>query len=280
MTTERYPSDQELLKRYRDIASGATATIEAGQVTGNPLLRGLIPDTRYSISAQGYIQGSPASRFLKDAITDLRGVEPTIKFVDETFLHLTLQEAIYSPFGRVLSGVTAKRATEYYCALRQNLPDYPDPISLKLDRVFPTLDAPLPGFDKNSVSVVAALLTENDDAIFKIRDEIAASIQQADLPFAARLGTIKVIFVTLGRLTNPPTDAGKPLLETLDDINKNIPQDCHALIDSIDLISTTKISYPYPFGHVFMSPPISLNAAMRSNGPMKFQTPSQRQSQR
>lgn len=278
METIKYPSDQELIERYRGIESKANQAIKAGQVIGNPMLRGLVPDTRYSISAQGYIRRSLASRFLIDAITDLRCIEPSTKSVEGAFLHLTLQEAFYNPRGRAHSGVKAERASEYYCALRQNLPDH-DSVRLKLDPVFPTLDAPLPGFDLPSVSVVGAFLTEGDNAIFQIRDDIAASIQQANLPFAARLGTIKVIFVTLGRLVNPPTEAGKPLLKTLDDINKNIPKGCHALIDSIDLISTTRISYPYPYGHVFMSPPISLNTDRRSDGPMRFQTPSQRQSQ-
>lgn len=283
MTTEpkvlNYPTDTQLLETYQSIEQASNAALVNGEVTGNPILTGQVPDTRYSVCAQGYILGSPASDFLETAINKLQQAEPSIRFVDPDFLHLTLQEVVYSPIGKRPVGqrgaiVDAARAKAYYKALRDGVPSNPN-IELKLHRVFPTLDAPINDSNLRSASVVASFLTEGDDTLFKIREDIGNAVTDANLPFSARLGTIKVIFITLGRLTQPPylSDRNIPLLNVIADINRLIPNGSKAIIRDIQLISTTPVSYPYPNGHVFLYPPIDFDRSTRSDQQMEFLRP-------
>lgn len=227
---------------------------------GNPILTGQLPDTRYSLAAQGYINGSDAGKFLGRMIDQLEEAEPTISFVPKNFLHLTLGEVAYNPNGRKSSVITAGTAKQYYQALNNRLPRSDKPLRLKLHSIFPTLDLPIEGTNKRSASIVSVFTTEGDEMIYQIRDGIRTSVQEEGLEFSARLGVIRVIFITLGRLTQPPfiREDYIPLLDSLQRVNEQIPNNCFAQIDNIDLISTTPVSYPYPWGHVFMDPKISL----------------------
>jgi len=281
-----YPSDQDLVKTYTDIESSAREAINKGLVTDNPILIGQMADTRYSMATEGSINGSPASVFLQSAMDKLQQAEPSIKFADNHSLHLTIQEVLYTPEGiRKSIGPTNSPLADlrqslqaYHQALLQNLAANYDPIRLTLRRIIPTLDIPLPNSDFRSASIVASFLTGEDQSIYEIRADIRDAVKKAGLPFSARIGSIKVIFITLGRTTHSPTRIGDrvPLLETIDVINNQIPENCTAAIKNIDLFSTTSVSYPYPYGHLYAWPPIALNRVDQLDDEFCVIRPSQR----
>lgn len=66
-----YPTDAQLLNTYVGIEQSSIESIKRGEVTGNPILIGQTLDIRYSLCAQGYILGSPASNFLATSIRSL-----------------------------------------------------------------------------------------------------------------------------------------------------------------------------------------------------------------
>lgn len=283
-----HPSDDDLIKTYIQIEESARDAFQSGQVVGNPFLAGEAVDTRYSICAQGLINGSKASVFLQNSIDLLKAVEPTIEFVDPHSLHLTFQEVCYTPKGIrdyvKEAGSPLKNVIDslrlYHKAISNKLPSY-DPIRLRLLRVFPTLDAPIPNSDSRSASIVASFLTDSDPSIYRIRRDIGTAVTNSGLPFNSRLGAIKVIFFTLGRLRQSPTieEEGLPILRAIDKVNEEIPSNCFASIENIDLISTTSVSYPYPYGHLYAWPPIALDINGRIDGlnkEFKVLRPSQR----
>lgn len=146
----------------------------------------------------------------------------------------------------------------------------------------PTPDAPpYPDSpEKRSTAVVGAFLTGGNNEIFKTRKMVGLAVVDAGLDFIERpgVGFIRVIFVTLGRFAETPKiidDGSIPLLEVIEDINKNIPFKCEAVIDSILIDSSTAINYFDPRGYAFLWPPISFDKNKRPVEPPRFLTPDQ-----
>lgn len=277
---EDYPTDEQLIATYNEIESKAVKAINGGRVGGNPLLKQSNLERRYSLCAQGLIYGSEAHQFLTEAINQLAGQEPNIKYQPPKFLHFTLGEVVFvEPYTqqkqkpRVLAGVDADVARTYHQALREELSHYQNPIELNLYQVFPSLDRAIG--DRQSISVVAAFLTGDEPNVFRLRSDINASVKISGLNLSSRLGPIKVLFVTLGRFIDSPDYFGDkvPFLKVLDNINEAIPEKCPAQIDSVQLISTAT-SYIGSEGHVFVDPPIRLNNLYRSRQPVRFLRPS------
>lgn len=264
------PSDGDLILRYAEIEERAIKKITKSEVTGNSLLIDRKLETRYSISAQGHIRNSPAGVFLADAIAKLQDGEPNLVCQTPEFLHFTLAETIYNQEGRKAAGIKAQDAQKYHHALREYLPDH-DPIQLSLYRLLPTLDPPLNGLQ--TASIVASFLSGGDTTIFQIRHELGDAVERGGLPFSARLGLIRILFVTLGRFAKEPTRVGEtnPILEMLDEINSRINDEA-AIVDSIQLISTAA-SYLHSGYHVFLSPAIPLRLNRRINEPVRFLRP-------
>lgn len=264
-----YPTNQILLERYKQAEQSAIDAIKEGRVKANPNFTYPSPLKDYSICAQGHIFGTPAHTILVKAMGTIKKAEPNLRLQPEGFLHFTLQEVAYHREGRKHTQVNAIAAMSYHQALNQYLPDY-EPINLALQRIFPTLDPSENEF--HTASLVASFLAE-DHTVFKLREDIKKTVEKAELPFNSRLGTIKVLFVTLGRFVEPPTliERNYPLLDALEYVNK-LPKNIKATIDRVQLISTAT-SYPFSDGHVFIEPEINLARNLR---PHQFLTPEQK----
>lgn len=246
---------QSLIQRYQDIEARGIQVIKDGLVVENMGIKGKTEDSRYSIAAIGRINGS-FGVFLSQSIEKIREVEPDIHFVPNGFRHITFREIAFSENGRKGASIDSKRVLDYYRALRegnfQNLP-----VNLELYRIIASIDK-----EQNSVSIIACLLPK-DSNIVNVRNQINSSISKVSLPFIGRLGNIKLAYVTLARLPNPPKreENNVPLLDIIEKINNSIPEDCQTEIKNIDVISTTKISYVDVSKHIYIWPPVSLTGS-------------------
>lgn len=248
-----YALRESLAATYGKIEERALGIVRSGEAAENPVLTGEKKDTRYSISVIGRLSGE-GDEFLEKATLAIREVEPELNFLPKGFRHVTLREVIFADSGRRSASVNASRAKEYYRALRVGFHQAGKPIELEIVKLLPTIDR-----EQNSVSVVAALLPKNL-VIADVRQRVSQSIEDAKLPLVARLGDIKVIFVNLGRLPYPPRMCEEtfPLLDALAQLNVQTPDRPEVVIDALDVISTTPISYPNVSKHVYLNPPISL----------------------
>lgn len=256
------PSDQDLVNTYTEIEKVAIAGIREGMVMGNPILEKGYKEPRYSISSCGMLYRSKAGIFLATAIRVLSEAEPSIRFIPADFLHLTFGELVFTEGGgRRVTDVNAQKLMEYYWALRNKLPQDFDTMRLRLHRILPSLDPPLPNTDKRSVSIVAGFTTNGDDEIFRLRQDIRNAATASSLEVSARLKAVKVLFVTLGRLKEPPlVENGQvPLLNAIDALNRQLLPEHETAIDSIQLFSTTPLSYPNIDKHVYVWPPIAFS---------------------
>lgn len=274
---ENFPSDEELILLYSGIESSARDAVIRGMVIGNPILKQ--KDARYGISVDALTIGSAAHHFLVSVLPQIKNVEPTAVCVAPDDLHMTQEEVYFSEKGRVVQKqkvITAQSLRRYYDAIRNNLSDF-DPITLRLFRIMPTLDPQLPGNDKRPMAVVAAFITDNDPQIHILRRGIKSSAEKEGLETQARLGVSKVLFVSLARFIKPPkTDNNAvPLLQVIDEANRNIPPDARFTVDKIYVRSTSPISYVMPKGYVTLDPPIFLNKDQRSDVFPKLVKPSQ-----
>ena len=252
-----------LLQRYDEIEGKAITAIQEGRVVSNPLLTGEKKDTRYALSVVGFLGGS-VDAYLKDAAYKLQTAEPNIRVTQEGFRHVTFGEVYFNSEGRKKSPITAETARQYYNAISEKFIEEQNPVSIELFRIFPTLDR-----EQSSLSVVAAFLPKGDLEIYRLREKITQAIEDKGLPFVGRLGTIPVIFATLGRFPYPPKSIQgyDPFLDELSEINRSLPKDKTFEISKIDLLSTTDISYMWTDKHVYMSPSISLKGNAQKENP-------------
>lgn len=221
------------------------------------------------------ILGSPAHELLVNAMNVVGSIQPGFIAQPKEFLHITLSEVAYHEEGRKFTQVNRQSAVEYHQALTNNLPDHPNPIGLVLHRIIPTLD-PKVG-DTATASLVGAFLTGGDSSIYDIRSQIRQSVELNQLNYSARLGQIRVLFVTLGRFSETPmrTKSGVALLIALEELNSNIPANTPAEIRELQLISTAT-SYPLSNGHVFIDPAIDLSKPQRSEKLIRLLNPRQK----
>lgn len=243
----------QLKDNYKEIEERATGIIKAGETVDNPTLVGDEADKRYSISTVGFVTGT-GEEFLNTAIINLQASE-VLTTVPPGFLHVTFRELIFSPAGRRGKGIDAITARAYYQALRKQFEDPGEQINFELYRVFPTIDK-----EQNSVAIVGAFLPL-DTGVIQIRRQINEAVENNGLALGGRLGDIRVLFTTLGRLPHPPQradDNSFPLFSTLAEINRQIPPGLKTEIRDIQVLSTTPGSYADTRRHIYLMPPISL----------------------
>lgn len=236
----------ELIQKYDGIEQRGITVISNGQAVENPILTGETKDPRYSISVIGRIT-DPLDSFLGEATKKIEEVEPNARYVPDGFRHITFREIIFDERGRREASVSSKTVSGYYQALRkENF--HTGPVCLGLYKIIASIDREQP-----SVSIIAGLLPR-DLNIVAVRERIGS------VAMSGRLGNIPLVYVTLARLPYPPKRDGDkvPLLDRIREINNSIPPNCETVIDSVDVISTTPISYVDVAKHVFIWPPVSL----------------------
>ncbi len=246
---------QERLKsEYKDREKHAIRLIQAGETVDNPILTGETGDDRYSVTTIGFIKGQ-VEEYLQKVETQLKAVEPDIHFVPRSFQHVTLRDLEFNEKGRKAAGIDAVAVRTYYQALQKGFTHPPGSINLQLYRVMPSIDRP-----QNSVSIVAAFLPNKDTKILEVKKQMSDIIGQTGLPIVERPGGYDVIFSTVGRFPHPPKAVGGsvPFLDTLHRINKSIPKDSDAAIDTIDILSTGPGKWSDVARHVYLIPPVSL----------------------
>ncbi len=281
LNKESLPNDTYLLRRYREIEENAVARIRAENISGNgfylqrPYQRWLA-DPRYSISAQILVFGSPVHIFLSGIQKEVRSVESNFHIQPETSLHITIMELAYSEVGKKGAGVTAEKLRKYHKALFHHLPNH-DPSTFRLHRIFPTLDK-APEEQDPSVSLVASFLTDDDPTRFMVRSQFEGVVdtynegvdpEEQKLKFQPGNPKIDVILVTLGKFVEPPD---RPLLETIMDINRRIPQiEREVEFSKFNLITTAT---GYAIGpYLIVEPPIYLEKIKRLSEPLKLLRP-------
>lgn len=253
----------ELIQKYDKIEGRGISVISNGQTVGNPILTGETKDPRYSISAIGRIT-DPLDSFLREATKKIKEVGPNARYVPDGFRHITFREIIFNKSGRRETSISSKTVMDYYQALRkQNF--HTGPVCLGLYRIIASIDREQP-----SVSIIAGLLPK-DLNIIAVRERMGS------VAMSGRLGDIPLAYVTLARLPYPPKRDGDkvPLLDRITKINNSIPPNCETVIDSVDVISTTSISYVDVAKHVFIWPPVSLTGE-QSQDPVRYLKPKQR----
>ncbi|MBI4033095.1 MAG: hypothetical protein HY377_01060 [Candidatus Blackburnbacteria bacterium] len=264
----KLPSDSELIETYQGIGSVASAAIREGQVIGNPTLEKGYFDPRWSIALEVDLKGTASWPILRDAIERLRKVEPTINFVPADLLHITLAEVAYGEGeekegrrvgGRKSTNMRSRDVLARYHAVNNNLPGFP-PIHLKLWKIIPTLDPQAPGQEGRTAAIVAAFVTDDDPTLFQVMAAIKPAVEGAGLSVYHR--PRRVIFATLGYLTQPPKRDGRniPLLDALDSINGRLPPTT-IKIDQIHMLLSTVNYRIAPW--VFIDPPIALRKGDR-----------------
>lgn len=276
MNSVEYPKDEALIEIYNQIEQTGREGIKTGTLVGNPLLERKVRGDRWSIATHGLISGSSAGDFLETASETLMDLAK-IRWVPFEFRHFTLTELTYSPTTRKAAGISSDKLIAYHKALLENFPQNFDPIRLRLDKIFPTLDPEQPGTEGRTGALVASFLTDRDGTIFKVKKELVNAVKQ-ELPFSARLGgPPKVLFVTLGYFIKPPEKLkGKiPLLTTLDELNNGI-SGFYTDIRYVTVISTTGVDYALPRGHIEIWPPIALIEKDQIQGSAKILRPTQR----
>lgn len=243
----------QLKDNYRKIEERATDIIKVGEAVDNPTLVGDKVDKRYSISTVGFVTGTE-EEFLNTVIMNLQASE-RLAAVPPGFLHVTFRELIFSPVGRRGKEIDAIAARAYYQALRNQFEDPGEQINFELYRVLPAIDK-----EQNSVAIVGAFLPL-DTRIIQIRRQINEAVENNGLALEGRLGDIRVLFTTLGRLPHPPQradDNSFPLFSTLAEINRQIPLGLKTEIRDIQVLSTSPGSYADTRRHIYLMPPISL----------------------
>ncbi len=264
---ESTPSDipieairSNLMGNYGEIEERARSLIGSGQTADNPILTGQIHDVRYSMAAIVPITGE-ADRFLGEATSQLLVAEPDMRITPDGFRHMILRDMSFNPTGRMDAHIDAEAVRRYYSTLRSALGAPQGTTELELVRVLPAIDK-----EQNSVSVVGAFLPK-DKELFALRALVYGVLEDAGLSTSSRLGEVKVLFSTLGRLPHQPikTEHGIPLLDTLDEINEGLKSGITSTIDRVDVISSTPISFIWTDKFVYMDPPISLT---ESNQPV------------
>lgn len=263
-------NDRDLKEIYEEIESRAITLIKEEKAVDNPILTKEKEDSRYSIAVI-LRTGAEADAFLKTASKELQETEPDIQFVPDGFRHINLREVTFNPKGRLAARIDEKVVKEYYRAVREEFSEPGEPIQLRLMRILPAIDK-----EQDSVSIVGAFLPLNA-RIIDVRAKINHAIEHAGLPLAGRLGDIQVLFSTLGRMIHPPKRNGTKvrILDLITEINSSIPLNCETVINEVDVISTTKLSYVNVAKHVFIWPPISL-IGKQSQDSVRFLKPRQR----
>lgn len=264
MEIQETDQNRGLVETYREIESRAITVIEGEKAVDNPILIKEKGDSRHSIAVIARTNGE-ADAFLGKVSKELREVEPDIRLVPDGFRHINLREVSFNPKGRLTAQIDTEVVKKYYRAVKEQFSQSGEPIKLRLVRVLPAIDK-----EQNSVSVVGAFLPLNV-RIIDVRSRINQAVEHAGLPLAGRLGDIQVIFSTIGRLPYPPKRDGNkiPLLDLIREINNSIPPNCETVINEVDIISTTKISYFDVAKHVFVWPPISL-VGEQSQDPVRY----------
>lgn len=259
-----------LIERYTEIEKKGIEMIIGGRTVANPFLTGELKDTRYSIAAIGFISDS-ADSFLKEVIEKLKKVEPNARYSLDGFRHITFREVSFNPVGRKSANSSSRELIAYYNAIRGDRLQEARPVHLRLYKVMASIDR-----EQSSVSVIAGLLP-TDLNIITVRESINSAISKADLPLVGRLGDIPSVHVTLARFPNPPrrNENGIPLLDMINEINGSITSEGEIVIDKVDVISTTPISYVWVDKHVYVWPPISL-AGEQIQDAVRFLRPRQR----
>lgn len=252
-----------LTQTYREIEEKALGMIREGKTVDNLILTRAVPDTRYSVAALVMVNGT-ADTFLGHATLALQETMPEMRVTPDGFRHILLREVTFNSQGRINAHIDAEAVRRYYNAIRKAFEEPQGPIQLELVRILPAIDK-----EQDSVSVVGAFLP-TDIRIVDARAKVHKAIEEAGLPLISRLGDVRVLFSTLGRLPHPPQRQGDqiPLLEKLQEINSHLTPDLISTINRIDMLSTTPISYMWVDKHVYMNPPISL---VSPNNPIQAQ---------
>jgi len=256
---ESTPQDQlsilrsSLKSTYQEIEKKAVGMIQEGTIVDNPILANTNPDTRYSIAAIVMVNET-ADTFLGRATSALQEVESEMMVTPSGFRHILLREVIFNPQGRNRVDTDAAAVRRYYNTIREAFEKPQGLIQLELVRLLPAIDK-----EQNSISVVGAFLP-TDMKFVDARVKVHSAIEETGLPLTSRLGNVRVLFSTLGRLPHPPQQQGDniPLLDILQEINSQITPDITSNVSRIDMLSTTLISYIWTNKHVYMDPPISL----------------------
>lgn len=262
-----YSTNVELVGIYTGIRDAAVDAIRQGNVMGNPIL--LVKDSRYGLTPDVLVSGSPVHSFLSEALIQIKSAEPTAVCVEAPDLHMSLGEVFFDPKGRK-GKLTSVQVKGFYKKIRDGISDF-DPINLSLFGIIPTLDPTWEGYEKRSLAIVAAFLPDNNPAIYQLADEIQNSAQkvreqnrlEAEGP---RVGRRKVLFVTLARLMKEPEKVGEEfsLLSLLDRLNMGIPKDKSLTVEKVNFVSTTSINYILPKGYVTIAPPVPLKVSERT----------------
>lgn len=283
---ENFPTDASLINKYAEIEQDATERILSGKVSENdfylqPLYKRLLADTRYSISTQILLSGSPVYPFLTKALKEVKTVEPGFQNQPDKSLHITVMELVNSEVGKKAAGVTADGLRKYRQALFLYLPDH-HPVNFRLYRIFPTLDK-APEGQNPTVSLVASFLTDDNPTLFMVRSQFEEVVdtynkgiedEKQRLKFNPGNPNIDVVLVTLGKFGESPYHNGHtPILDTLRDINQQIPAVDGTLEFSRFNLITTAIGYalgPY----LLVEPAIYLEKAARIVKPIRLVIPS------
>lgn len=260
---ELYDLRQKLSTTYSEIETRARNILQQGKVEDNPILTREKQETRYAIATCGLLNG-PADSFLETVSSELAKVEPEIRLTPSGFRHIAFREVLFDERGRKGAGIDAMAARQYYKALKRGFSTPRKPVQLELVKVLPSIDR-----EQKSISVVGAFLPVGDTQVLDVRSTISKSIEESGLPLSGRLGEIKVLFSTLGRLPHKPKEEGEtiPLLAAIDTANSALPASCTTTINTIDIVSSTPISYMWVDKHVYMIPPISLVKPNVGEGP-------------
>lgn len=272
-----YPTNAELIKIYTGIKDAAFEAIRQDKVMGNPIFTS--KDSRYGISPDASVEeSSSVYPFLCDLLDQTKSVEPTAGCVDPKNLHMSLGEIFFSPLGR-RGKLTGSMVKDFYRAIRDNVSDF-DSINLRLFGIIPALDPSWEGYDKRSLSIVAAFLPDDNPAIYKLADEIQNIAQGVRERYSLgaeglRVGRRKVLFVTLARLTMEPTKIGEefPILALLDRANSMVSNNQNLTIGKVNIVSTTEVNYVMPKGHISLNPQIPLDKDKRDTGGPSFLRP-------
>lgn len=250
-----------LTQTYGEIEEKASTMIREGKTVDNPILTRVAPDTRYSMAALVMVNGI-ADTFLGHATSALQEAVPGMRVTPDGFRHILLRDVTFNPQGRTNARIDAEAVQRYYNAIRKAFEEPSGSIQLELVKILPAIDK-----EQNSVSIVGAFLP-TDIRIVNARTKVHKAIEEAGLPLTSRLGEVRVLFSTLGRLPHPPQRQGEriPLLEKLQEINSHLTPNLISTINRIDMLSTTPISYVWADKHVYMNPPISLTTP---NDPIK-----------
>lgn len=280
MNKTEFPSDNQLVEQYQQIAQTAREYIETGLLVVNPLLRqNFRGNESWSISTHGLMEGSAAGAFLAEA--QKRLVETAnFAMVPSSFLHISFTELLHIPGRRRIGSISFPDVRSYHGALLHNFPQKFDPIRLNLHSIIPTLDKEEAGKRERTGAVVGAFLTDDNSTVFQVKEALVGAVTDAGLLTSAKYGKPpKVLFVTLGRFIEPPykTDNRIPFFEEVDKLNSQLKVSAHKTdIEDIHVISTSPLDYASPRGHIELWPSVALSKEDQIQGSFKLLKPSER----